>query len=152
MDLQQVPEITDVRSVRPDVSADVVIDANYINEAGATISIDIAGSGADDYDHLTILGSASIDGAVILNFINGFTPSDGDLYDLFTFDDLLNDFSDNIQVDGLAPGWQYELIQNGDEYEIESLSDGLPAPEPGLSALLVTGGLLLGRRRRAGWR
>jgi hypothetical protein len=130
-----------------DVVSGLTIDGNFQDDPGGTLDMQIGGADPADYGHLTVTGTADIEGPVLLDFMNGFGPQAGDVYDLFTFDGGANDFSADIQVLGLAPGWQYEIEQVGDELEIESLNDGIATtPEPATAAWLLAPGLLLRRR------
>lgn len=110
----------------------------------------IDGSGDGEYPHLTVDGTTSLAGTVLLDFQNGFAPAAGDIYDLFTFEGGVNSFANQIQVAGLEPGWQYALEQqNGDEV-IESLSNGVAVPEPSMwiLPLMLCGAMGLWRPQR----
>jgi T5SS/PEP-CTERM-associated repeat protein len=134
--------------VDDDVTNDLTIDGDFQDDPGGTLDMQITGADAADYGHLTVTGTSDIQGSVLLDFMDGFGPQTGDVYDLFSFDGGANDFSGDIQVMGLAPGWLYQIEQVGDEEEIESLNNGTATtPEPASAAWLLAAGLLLRQRR-----
>lgn len=125
------------------------VTGDYTLDSGAVLDMQIAGSADGDYGHLSVGGTTSLLGTVLLDFQDGFAPSAGDVYDLFTFTGGVNSFANQIQVSGLEPGWEYALaMQNGDEV-IESLNNGVAVPEPSalFSALGICGVLSLRRPR-----
>jgi hypothetical protein len=130
----------------PTISGDLSI------EAPGVLDMVIAGSDPSDYAHLTVAGTISVAGTVMLDFKNGYAPKAGSSFDLFTVAGGMSSLGNNIEVAGLAPGWQFSLAdENGDTF-VNSLSDGVAtSPEPSSVALgsaLLAGTVLRRSRRR----
>jgi T5SS/PEP-CTERM-associated repeat protein len=127
------------------------IQGDYEQTANGVLTLDIAGAGAGDYDTLDITGALKIDsGATLkLNFIDGFAPTLGETFDLIGYQtvDPLNASFTTVDIEGLAPGFDYTLTPvglGGTDVQLTALNDALTAvPEPSTYALLLLGGGLL---------
>lgn len=96
-----------------------------------------------EYDHLNITGTATLDGTLLVDLINGFTPGRGNVFDLF--DGTLTGTFDSIVLPDLAPrlNWDTSHLYTTGELRVAGV------PEP-LTFLLLTLGLiaLYGWRKR----
>ena len=76
--------------------------ASYSQGAGGTLTIDITGNGAGQLSLLDVLGSASLDGTVDLDFV-GFTPANGETFTFLMAGDLSGVFA-NVDFSGFTCG------------------------------------------------
>ncbi|MCG8589280.1 MAG: PEP-CTERM sorting domain-containing protein, partial [Proteobacteria bacterium] len=110
---------------------------------GATLAFEIGGADPEDYDRLRVDGDLSVLGGVFqLSFLDGFTPTAGDRFDLFQVGGHLT--LDFVQVD-------LPVLGGGLAVDFDSFLQGGPlvfTPEPGTAALFLLGlGALACRRR-----
>jgi hypothetical protein len=125
-------------------SGDVAFGADSVTE------FDIAGTAVGSYDQIVIKGTATFGGSLVLNFIDGFAPDEGDVFSLF-IDDFLGTF-DSVTILGLADGFLYSLSGNSSGFFLLALNDGISssAVPAGAPLLLIAAGAALyaARRRR----
>lgn len=126
----------------------LTIDGDFEQDSGS-LDIQIQGSDPTLYGQLDVTGDVDLAGTVLLDFGNGFAPKEGDVFEILDVDGTVNDFSSEIQYAGLAPGWQFQLQQSGDLYEILSLSNGISTtPEPAGAVVFIAITATFCRRRR----
>jgi hypothetical protein len=98
----------------------------------------------------------SLAGLLELDFIDGYAPKAGVIYDLIQITpghSLMTDLSSlTIAIDGLYPGWQYSIDYDSTANAVllTSLSDAQAVPEPTSVLLLAVAGAIMFLRRRAG--
>ena len=112
-------------------------------EESSTVQFDIFGVEPGRFDQIMVKGTATFGGTLLLNFLDGFAPQEGDSFALFV-DDFLGAF-DNVEIAGLAPGFEYLLQAGPTGLSLLALNDASVAaiPEPQTYALLLAGLLLL---------
>jgi len=97
--------ITDDGTLDPLGAANIV--GNLTVNPDGTLVLDVAGTGAGQFGQLDITGSATFDGTLDLNFINGFAPQRGQTFDLINLTGS-GDFSGlTTDITGLLPGFDY---------------------------------------------
>lgn len=102
----------------------LTIEGDLIVEENTIIELEIGGLVADaEYDVFNVLGNADIDGNVLLKFIDGFAPSIGDQFTLINA--ATSTIAPDIYVRNLAPGWQYDISQQGGAWMVNSLSNAV---------------------------
>jgi T5SS/PEP-CTERM-associated repeat protein len=114
------------------------------------VLLDIIGAAPGQYGQLDITGSALLSGLTVLDFMNGFAPKKGDVFDLINITGNF-DFSKNtIDIEGLQPGFEYSIDFSNGELTLTALNDGVPLPEPATLLILIPGllGMGYGLRRR----
>jgi hypothetical protein len=86
---------------------------NVVLASSAVIELDVWGPGLAD--RLEVDGTLQINGAtLVLNFLDGYLPSEGDLLDLIAATGGVNGSFGNVVFNGLGPGFEYRIdIVNG---------------------------------------
>ena len=60
-----------------DTVGTIVVTGDYIQGASATLSVKIGGSSASEFDQISVLGIATLDGTLNAQLLNAFNPSPG---------------------------------------------------------------------------
>jgi fibronectin-binding autotransporter adhesin len=128
--------------------AAVTLDTELIFGDAATLTLELGGLAAGSgYDQLVLEagGSLVLDGALVLDLINGFTPAAGDSFAVFDFapGQLTGGFDEILLADALPAGLSFDTTQLTTTGRIGVV------PEPGAAALLLTGCAFLGLHRRS---
>lgn len=122
------------------------------------LDFQFSGFGADQYDHLNVLGAVNITGGTIsLSFMDGFLPDFGAAFDFLTFTDANAIFENaSFTLSGLPSDFLYSVDLVGDAssrgFRFTSLA-AQAVPEPATLPLLIAGLLASGwlsRRRIPG--
>ncbi len=132
-------------SYRPSNSPNAVSVQNVLLDTTSTLIMGLAGTTpGSGYDQLDISGQATLNGALDIDFLDGFMPSAGQSFDIFS-GKTTGTFS-QISLPALANGLQWNT---SNLYATGTIS---VVPEPSALGLLGAGGIgLLGwawRRRR----
>jgi hypothetical protein len=125
----------------------LTIDGDY-EQHGGLLGIEIAGTVPGEFDVLKVTGDVTLRGDLVLHFIDGFAPRQGDEFMFLDVDGALSGQFANIQLRGLRPGFQFDLRPDAGGLTMIALNDGIAVPEPLSSMLLVLGGLAMLRLRR----
>jgi hypothetical protein len=102
------------------------------------------------YDALNIGGTFTADGTLTVSLINGYSPTTGTMFNLFSAGSYKGTFA-TVTLPGLTPGlsWDSSALASAGNLSVT----GSAVPEPGTYALLAGGAGLavaLVRRRRKG--
>jgi outer membrane autotransporter protein len=118
----------------------MTIIGNYTQLPTGTLDLQIAGTNPADADHLVVTGQATLGGFLELDFVNGFAPQAGNVFNLLTFGSTTGQFA-GVEVTGLAPGWTFTLSPANGVFNLLSTSNGVSSPEfvvsPGPIVLLA---------------
>src|SRR5262249_21128535 len=71
----------------------IAISGNYTQGSAATMDIELGGTAAGHNDVVTAGGAATLDGPLNVTLINGFTPSNGNMFTPLTFASRTGDFA-----------------------------------------------------------
>jgi T5SS/PEP-CTERM-associated repeat protein len=126
----------------------LTIDGDY-EQTGGTLGIEIAGTAPGQFSVLAVTGNASLAGALLLEFINGFAPRQGDVFEFLDVGGALAGSFANVELRNLAPGFQFDLRPEAGGLTMVALNDGVFVPEPATLAMLVAGMLATLFRRQA---
>lgn len=126
----------------------VAIDGDVVFGAANASLFEIAGvTMGTEYDHVAVNGNLTFGGVLNVVFLNGFTASAGQTFDLFDFTSATGTFSTlNLATLGTGLAWNTaNLYTNGSLSVIATT----PVPEPENYALMMLGlGAIAGLVRR----
>ena len=72
----------------------LTVDGDYTQGSSGTLAIEIAGLvPGEDHDKLVVTGAANLAGTLDVTLLNGFTPNNGDTFDILDFASVTGDFS-----------------------------------------------------------
>lgn len=131
------------------------IIGSLTESSGGNVVLDVAGTQTGQLGQLDITGSGTFDGVLDIDFIDGFAPQMGQMFDLINLTGS-GDFSGlTTEITGLLPGFDYSVNFADGSFDLTALNNGVSSsatPEPSILVLLGTGllglGLLEHRRRR----
>jgi len=134
----------------------LTIAGEFEEQAEGVLDIEIAGTAPGQFDVLKVdadpatglLGNATIGGDLTLTFLDGFAPRAGDRFDFLTAAGALTGQFQHVEVFNLAPGFRFDLRNEGGRFTMVAQNDGTAVPEPPAAALLLLSGVPLARRRR----
>lgn len=116
-----------------------LINGGFELDSGAQLSMNVSGTNSSTgYDVLDSTGTVSLAGTLVLNFLNGFAPRAGQSFAFLKFGSLNGSFS-QIQLNGVASGFQYEIQTNNNALVLVALNDGV-ATSPPLLSIAAAGG------------
>lgn len=112
-------------------------------QTGGTLDLQIAGSQSGQFDQLNAGGSIQITGGTVqIDFINGFGPSSGDVYNLMSAPGGVSVSGANYTTTGVASGFNYTTATNNGEFNLMASNSGTattsappPPPAPTLTTL-----------------
>ena len=101
----------------------------------STVELHIAGveRGAT-YGALDVTGNITYGGKLVVNFVNGFAPRAGDEFELIRGN--AGSFG-QVQINGLAAGFQCTVTHSDGAIRLRALSDGVAVAAPAISGLLA---------------
>ena len=91
----------------------LTVDGNYTQNAGGTLALEIVGlTPGEQHDQLVVTGTADLNGTVLVELIDSFTPTANDQFDVLDFTTFVNsgytfDFSSAMG----AASWDTSLFE-----------------------------------------
>jgi len=122
----------------------ITLMGNYTQQAGV-LDLEIAGTGAGQFDQFLIHGAANFQGGSIdISFINGFLPHAGDTFD-FMLADLGITLGPGVTflTEGVGPGFEFSTTALDGVFEFTALTNGQSVPEPPAILVWVGAGIVL---------
>jgi autotransporter-associated beta strand protein len=93
------------------------VNGDYIQNAGATLRLAIAGPTLGSFDQLIVTWKITLlSGAILeLDFLNGFAPTKGEVFDLLSsgISSIAGSFT-TVNLEGLAPGFEFDFSPGSD--------------------------------------
>lgn len=126
----------------------VTIDGDVVFGATNASLFEIAGvTLGTAYDHVAVNGNLTFGGVLNVVFLNGFTASAGQTFDLFDFTSATGTFSTlNLATLGTGLAWNTANLYTNGSLSVISIT---PVPEPENYALMMLGlGVIVGLVRR----
>lgn len=78
----------------------LTINGDYTQTATGALALKVGGPGpGTDSDQLVVAGQATLDGALSVSLVNGFTPASGDVFQILTTGSLSGAFADTSNID-----------------------------------------------------
>ncbi|MEN9554689.1 MAG: hypothetical protein RLZZ232_975, partial [Planctomycetota bacterium] len=77
----------------PVATAGHLTTAGLSMQAGSTLAIQIEGAAADRYDRLTVTGTADLNGQLSVEFLNGYVPAPGTVFEVLTAGNVIGQFT-----------------------------------------------------------
>jgi hypothetical protein len=117
---------------------------SYTQTEMGTLDIELGGTGLNEFDHLTIAGSATLDGALEVSLLNDFMPTGGQQFTILTADStvdngfilggsaassfnlLVNNTSVILQAIGVAGDYNFDGSVDAADYVLWRKNDGSP--------------------------
>lgn len=132
-----------------------VVEGNYLQLPTGKLVIEIGGTTPGvDFDQLFVTGDMTLDGMLVFEFINGYEPQPGDMFNFLHVDGVASGAWQNIEVNGLSPELSYLVASNDDGSFAFNTIVGAPVPsssvpEPVTAAFfLIAGAAVMMRRMR----
>ena len=84
-----------------DLPGTITLTGDYMQSSTGTFQVDLGGTSLADYGRLLVGGSASLNGALDLELVNGFSVANGDVFNIMDFSGVSGDFT-SFLFDGSA--------------------------------------------------
>jgi fibronectin-binding autotransporter adhesin len=114
--------------VAPGSSAGALtIAGSYTQGAGASFDVEVGGLTPGSYDTLAVTGSATLAGALNVSLVNGFAPTLGNAFPVFSFGSISGTFADLGGPTGLCMSFSsaaMNLVKNAPACGIHADADG----------------------------
>ena len=114
----------------------LTIDGDY-EQTGGLLGIEIAGTAPGQFDVLEVTGDVSLGGDLLLEFIDGFAPRQGDVFKFLDIGGALGGAFADVEVRNLLPGFQFDVRSDAGGLTMVALNDGVFVPEPATLFLLT---------------
>jgi len=125
----QYPRAAPGPSRAPAATATLAITGTLTMRPSGRVEIPLIGDDPGQYGSVAATGAAVLDGVLALNFQQGYAPRQGDIYTFLSAASLSGAF-DSVAISGLAPGFQYQLINSSGRLKLKALNNGVPTSGP----------------------
>jgi hypothetical protein len=121
--------------------AEVSFGGDVVLGPSSTTLIELAGTANGEYDRLLVAGELEVSGALEVQLLDGFAPSNDTAFEILAATDLSGTFSSLVLPDLLGNlSWDSSLLYSNGTLSV--------IPEPATLSLLAVGMLMACRRRR----
>jgi len=129
-------------TISPGLSPGVLdITGSMALSQGSSLFMEIGGTTPGTFDQLLVTGNASLGGSLVLDFINGYTPMPGTLFELLSASGAVTGQFDSLDIRGINPSLVSVDTVDGSLYV-------RVVPTPGVASLVGLGVLMAASRRR----
>jgi hypothetical protein len=101
-----------------DVGGSILINGDFAQDASGTVSIAIGGTSTVQMGQIAINGAAALDGTLNISFVNGFTPSPGNNFQILTYASETGAFA-TTNIVGLSDGLTLDVQYNLTDLSVE---------------------------------
>ncbi len=123
--------------------AEVSFGGDVVLGPSSTTLIELAGTANGEYDRLLVAGELEVSGALEVQLLDGFAPSNDTAFEILAATDLSGTFSSLVLPDLLGNlSWDSSLLYSNGTLSV--------IPEPATLSLLTVAMLMACRRRRWG--
>ncbi len=105
----------------------LTIVGNLTQDAASKLIFEITGTSPDAQSHLSITGSATLNGKVEVRFTDGFLPVQGQVFELIDVSGSVSGSFAQVIFPDLRSGFLFSTQFVNGRYQITALSDGAPA-------------------------
>jgi hypothetical protein len=117
--------------VSPGLSPGVLAFDDYVQGPEGTLELEISGLAAGaQHDVLQVAGDANIDGTVLVRFINGFAPRQGQQFEFLTFGGAVDLTAASFEIQNLASGFEFDIAFAAGGVTLTALNDGVSLIDP----------------------
>jgi hypothetical protein len=107
----------------------LVIEGDFEQAPGGVLELEIGGlNAATQHDVFEVTGEATLNGTVLLNFIDGFAPQQGQQFELLNAGGAANLATTKFAVQNLAAGFEFEVVPSASGMSMTALNDGVYLP------------------------
>ncbi|MBE7487176.1 hypothetical protein HS121_02830 [bacterium] len=115
----------------------LAVSGNLAMGPAGRLEIPLIGKNSDQYGKLAVSGSAALNGVLALNFHDGYAPQKDDTFTFLTASGGINGTFAKIEINGLQPGFLYDITSTGGQVVLKALNDGVPLQKDFLSLWTV---------------
>jgi T5SS/PEP-CTERM-associated repeat protein len=103
----------------------LTVDGDLVVDPTGVVRVD---AGGPESDHVVVTGDATLDGTLVVQFMNGYAPRAGEHFDVVHIDgQTTGDFA-TVDVRGLAPGAQFTTAVDGGTRTMTATNDTVALP------------------------
>jgi T5SS/PEP-CTERM-associated repeat protein len=107
----------------------MMVEGAYLQEPGSSIRFSIAGTEpGGEYSQLAVGGNLQLAGTIHLSFEEGFSPQQGETFELITVGGAAQVGALEFEIENLAPGFMYDFAPFAGGYRLTALNDGQFTP------------------------
>jgi len=121
--------------VAPGLSAGgLTIEGNYVQSSGGSLELELGGLlPVSEYDRLHVSGYASLAGTLDIQFVNGFNPIDGSMFEALLYDSAAGQFVLGNGIDSIMTAYYMStsmMLVAGSDIVSNSYADPLMITSP----------------------
>ena len=124
------------RSVASHTPGTLTIEGNLLISPTSAITMNVLGGTADLQDRLVVSGTLNLNGDLAINFGNGYAPRQGDSLALIQAS-AITGAPQEVRIDGLKPGFDYELVVVAGALTLTALNDGESTTQNAVKSLYL---------------
>jgi hypothetical protein len=123
----ELPLTPITKAKRPPVKVPSTLTVDGDLTVGATGVVCVEAGGPES-DHVVVTGDATLDGTLVVQFMNGYAPKAGEHFDVVQVGGATTGDFATVDVRGLAPGAQFTTAIAGGTRTMTAVADTSPLP------------------------